>query len=108
MIMHHSVGLGEIMDLTTKKSSDLFFATFLGEYVEILTKYEAGDQGKMMVQGYLLDMDNDYYFIGHNEFEVSAAIKKDNVSFISISSKVDPNVELLENMPVPDDEYENN
>lgn len=91
-----------------KKSSDMFFSTFLGEYVEILCRYETAADGKMMLEGYLLDMDDDYYFVGHNPIEITAAIKKEDVSLVNIVNKVDPNVELLENMPIPDDEHENN
>ena len=91
-----------------KKTSDIFFSTFLGEYVEIICKHEAVAEGKLVVQGYILDMDEDYYFLGENPIEINACLKKEDASFISIMSKIDPNVELLENMPVPEDELENN
>lgn len=92
----------------TKKSSDLFFATFLGEYVEILAKYETTERVPLTINGYLLDMDNDFYFTGENSLEVNAAVRKSDVVFISIIPKLDPGTEILENFEVPEDENESN
>jgi hypothetical protein len=88
----------------TKKASDIFTVTFLGEYVEIVCKTGENEQGQLIVKGYLLDVDNDYYYIGHNPLEVSGAVKKDLVGVITITEDVDPMMEALETFEVEEDD----
>lgn len=86
----------------TKHSSELFTVTFIGEYVEIICKTSEEEQGKLVVKGYLLDIDSDYYYLGANPLEVSTVVKKNWVGLISIVEDIDPSVEILENMELPD------
>jgi hypothetical protein len=87
--------------MASLKTSQLFKHSFIGEMVEIITKSENKDRGIFIVQGYLLDYDEDYYYIGEDPLAVSGAIKRDIVSFISIVMTVDPGMEVLEEMPIP-------
>lgn len=81
-----------------KDLNDLFWVTFMGEYVQILTRsrYETPEGNQMQIQGYMLDMDERFYYIGDNALEVKAAICKQDVSFISVIEDKDPAMEMLE------------
>ncbi len=92
--------------MVSPKTSELFKVTFIGEMVEIIVNSEASETGKMIVQGYLLDFDEDYYYLGENPLAVSTALKRDLVSLISIHDLIDPSLDMLRNMPDPEDEDE--
>jgi hypothetical protein len=89
--------------LDIKKASELFWTTFIGEYVEILCKYETSERMPLSVIGYLLDIDDIYYYIGAGPLQVESALKKEDVCFISIINNVDPTTQMLEDMPIPED-----
>jgi hypothetical protein len=91
-----------------RKASELFWVTFTGEFVELLCKYETSQRMPLVIQGYMLDIDQDYYYIGANALEVSSAIRKTDVAYIQILKEADPTLEVLENMPMPDDEHDAN
>lgn len=86
------------------KPGEMFKVTFIGEMVEILAKSESEERGVFIVRGYLLDYDEEFYYMGENPLAVNAAIKRDVVSFISIIEQLDPGMETLVNMPEPDDD----
>lgn len=96
------------------KKSDVLWSTFTGEFVEILCEFVSGDDKHLplTVQGYLLDMDDDYYFIGEGPIEINAAVKKKNVAFMSIldpeSKEQDLFKEVLEDMGMPESDEELN
>lgn len=93
-----------------KNASDLFWVTFVGEYVEVLCKFETPESGRMplAIQGYMLDVDDKYYYIGKNPLEVISAVDKNDVAYICIIEQIDPAVQMLQEMPVPKAEEENN
>ena len=88
--------------------SSLFLSTLVGEFVEILATYETAEKMPLVIHGYLLDVDDEFYYIGDNPLEVRSVVKKDHVTFIEIMQTVDPNTAMLEEMPVPVKEEENN
>ena len=94
-------GLDETSMSLKRKHKDLFWNTFMGEYVEILCRTENPDKMPLVVQGYLLDRDDDYYYMGEGILEVDAAIKKNDVVIISNRKEKDATLEVLENMPLP-------
>lgn len=87
--------------MANHKVSELFKHSFIGEVVEILAKSESEEKGMLMVRGYLLDYDEEYLYLGETPLSVNTALKRDLVGLISISEQVDPDLELLENMPTP-------
>lgn len=54
------------------------------------------------IQGYLLDYDENYYYVGHNPIEIDSAIKRKDISMISIHEPTDPTLEVLQDMPEPE------
>ena len=93
-----------------KNASELFWGTFIGEYVEVLCKFETPDSGKLplAVQGYMLDADDRYYYIGQNPLEVTSVINKDDVAYIALIENIDPAMQILEDLPLPETDEENN
>lgn len=98
------------MKTPSKNISDIFWSTFIGEYVEIACEFETTTSGKLPValQGYLLDADEDYCFLGKNPIEVSSMVKKDKIAYIEIIEDIDQATLILQDMPVPETEEENN
>jgi hypothetical protein len=105
-----------------KKKTDkheLFFLSFIGEYVTIILKREAKvlhqtEEGyieetvPMTVNGYLLDMDDEYYFIGESPNNISRAILKKEVVYIEIVQVKTVYDEILDTMNVPQEDKDIN
>lgn len=86
--------------MTTKRKKktldkSLFFLTFIGEYVQIKldlsSKMHAEsneglvtEEGPLTLQGYLLDMDKNFYYLGGSPGSVTDAVKKIAVKHIRI------------------------
>lgn len=96
--------------MQNKNASDLFWVTFVGEYVEVLCKFETPESGRMplAIKGYMLDVDDRFYYIGNSPLEVISAVNKDDVAYICVIDNIDPAVEILQNTPVPEAEEEIN
>lgn len=95
-----------------KQGLDLFSSTFLGEYVGIMTKMKSTivqeseessvtQTAPMLLKGYLLDMDTNYYYLGDTANEVSQAIKKVQVFHIEIEKPMDALDHMLEGIETP-------
>ena len=95
---------------------NIFTLAFIGEHVDIISDLTIVDYAQtetqtveqtspMVVQGYLLDHDDKYFYIGDNSLEVSQAIAKKNVVLIRIEKKKSKYEKLLEEMN--DDSSEN-
>jgi hypothetical protein len=88
---------------------DLFFLTFIGEYVEMIGSFQVDDQTAVAsLQGYLLDVDDDFYFLGESAEEIFIAIRKDSVQTIRVIPVTDYRREILNALPVPQDETGHN
>ena len=95
-----------------KKPFKLFFNTFVGEYVEMMTNVKSSTQMQhedgsiesgeypWIIHGYLLDEDDDYYFIGINSDSVNSAISKNIVLSVSISEPEE--VKILKAIKLPE------
>jgi hypothetical protein len=88
---------------STKRSSEGFYITFVGEYVQLIGEFSSQtvDGTYATISGYLLDLDDDYFYIGPTADEINAAIKKDNVFSIQIMPKKDKYSDLLDDVPRP-------
>lgn len=85
----------------------VFDATFLGQYVEVVTKVSKADS-TLIVRGYINDWDDTYYYFGHNPIEVTSALNRYDVAFISIINPDEEVSELLAEMPDPETEEDIN
>ena len=79
------------MKKTTKKPlepntfSETFFLTFIGEFVEVAGSFFHGEvEVPIRIQGYILDSDDQFYFLGDTPEEISSAIRKTSVVYIEI------------------------
>jgi hypothetical protein len=100
----------------------LFFQTFVGEYVQVTTdimvksqlESEEGviiQETPLVFQGFLLDEDSKYYYLGEGPGEIANAVKIDSVKGISIVPQVVVKTEfdnILDDMPDPESEEEFN
>jgi len=77
--------------------NSLFYQVFVGEFVEMMTTQRTiiteqhedqlvSSEHPWTVRGYLLDEDDQYYYIGIEPTEIVDAIKKEFVINVSISS----------------------
>lgn len=81
--------------------SSIFAQTFIGSHVELLTRFKTSElEAITTYQVFLLDADNDYYFVGETPDEVTAAIRKSTVFSIEFVKTVDKNREALEKFSV--------
>lgn len=64
-----------------------FKKLFIGEYVEILSNARNIIQGDILplsVQGYILDMDDDFLYVGETPLEIKFAVKREDVRYLEI------------------------
>lgn len=105
--------------MSSEKNPSLFHLTFIGEYVEILTcfyqKHIEGNQDSIseqtvpiVIQGYILDIDDEFYYIGNNPSEVVRAIRKQDARAFEILQPKNVFDEILEHMPVPENKDSEN
>ena len=95
----------------TKESQadNLFFLTFNGEYVEILANMDTGKENyPLVIEGYLLDQDDEYYYIGKSNNDITNAIKKIFVVNIAIVEKKSIYHQVLDGISAPETESEIN
>lgn len=92
-------------NIISPELSETFFLTFIGEFVEIVGSFfHEKVEVPINIQGYILDTDNNYYYIGDSPEEITSAIRKDSVIYIQILKNVDPLEEVLRDWEVPEDE----
>lgn len=84
---------------------DTFFLAFVGELVGIV--YNAG-KNAVQLSGYLLDYDDEYYYLGDSEEEITNAIKKNRVIHIQVLDPENEYQQILEELEVPEDETQKN
>lgn len=98
---------------------NLFQITFIGEYVEIIAKFyqtykEESDTrliestAPASIKGYLLEFDDEYYYLGNEPNAVNRVIRKTDVSYIEIVDEDSAFEKILDDFPIPEDENESN
>jgi hypothetical protein len=81
-----------------KKSSDMFFDIFAGQYVIIVLNKDTENtvasvemtevnKTPMIAVGYLLEQDETYLYLGHSADEVHQAIKKEFIVHVEIHNE---------------------
>lgn len=99
-----------------KEKIDLLFETFVGESVIILLDKEVEQtrqsethietlKSSLSVNGYIIDMDDDFVYLGYNPDSIAQAVKKSFIIHVEIANQED---ELLSNIELPKDEKEYN
>lgn len=79
------------MNKTTQErpDDDFFFLTFVAEYVEVTTKLLATQEEHhvtmpLTIRGYLLEHDENFYYIGGDPENIHYAVRKDEVVLFTI------------------------
>jgi hypothetical protein len=85
--------------------TETFFLTFVGELVEIAGSFYHGDQeAAIKITGFVLDADDEFYYLGDTPEEISQAIRRDRVIYIQILEPLNPNLDKLRELQIPEDE----
>lgn len=95
-----------------KSSSELLFLTFIGEKVVLTSTFKITDtvdseegvhqiELPLMLDGYLMDMDDEYYYLGEDPKSVSKAVRKDQILSIEIESMKTVYDQILDEMDSP-------
>lgn len=95
------------------------FENFAGEYITILlnkdTKQTVEIDGRLqiiqspaLIEGFLIDEDDEYYYVGHNDKSFNQVVNKKYIVHIELSSsekEEEPSIDLLDSLvDVPDEE----
>lgn len=91
---------------------DTFTLAFMGEFVNVITdimivEYSQNEMqtleqnAPMVAQGFLLDEDLNYIYLGDNPLEVTQAIAKSRITMVRVERKKSKYEELLEDMGDP-------
>ena len=89
--------------------SESFFLTFIGELVEVAGSFYHGDtEAAIKIAGFVLDADEEYYYLGDTPDEITQAIRRDRVIYIQILEPVNPYLEKLKQLEIPEDETKQN
>lgn len=97
-----------------KKLTDTFFDIFAGEFVSITTKLQQKvtqqteenvlqSESFLSIQGFLVDKDDLYYYIGDKPNSILAAIKINEVVHVEITQEENVFTNILEQLDVPTD-----
>jgi hypothetical protein len=94
---------------------DTFVLAFMGEFVNVITdimivEYTQNDShtleqnAPMVAQGYLLDADETFLYLGENPLEVSQAVSRNRITMVRVERKKSKFEEMLDDMGSPDRE----
>lgn len=95
---------------------DLLFDTFVGEAVTILLDKEIEQtrqtqtqietlKSALSVNGYIIDMDDDFLYLGYTPDHTAQAVKKSFIIHIEITNNVSDDVLLDIELPTDEKEY---
>jgi hypothetical protein len=107
------------MVLKKKKTNEVFFLTFVGEFVSLLTSMVrtesvTAEEGTveetipLVFQGYLLDADDDFFYLGDTPNEVNKVVKRAVVNALEITRQKDSFSDILDNVDIPDNKKDFN
>ena len=91
---------------TKKKSTtlDTFYLAFIGEHIRLTGQFST-PQGTAVsgIEGYLLDIDDDFFFLGDGPDSIKIAIKRDSIFSVETIEYKDELTKMLDEFPVPED-----
>lgn len=99
----------------TEEKINTFDLAFIGEFINVITdimivEYVQNDaqtleqNAPMVAQGYLLDVDDMYLYLGENPLEVSQAIARSRITMVRTDRKKSKFEEMLDEMGDPNRE----
>lgn len=82
---------------------------FVGELIEIVARLsDENSEESIKTIGYLLDYDEEYYFLGNDPEEITHCVKRSKVTLINTLNPDNMYQEMLEEMEVPKSEQGKN
>lgn len=97
------------------KKTNLFFDIFMGEFVEIITDLEfpqsvnVSEEGQstevrmpMIVNGFLLDMDDVYVYLSPDGESVKQALPRNSIKHIEIVDLQEQMHQMMDDIPEPE------
>lgn len=97
--------------MARKKLLTTFELIFSGEELEIVCRL-VGGQGEegmpLVINGFFLDLDKDYLYLGNTPDQVTQAVKRDTIVLISIVHEPDELRQALLSVPTPRNKNEGN
>lgn len=89
--------------------TETFFLTFIGELVEISGSFvDTNTKAVLKLIGFVLDADDEFYYLGDTPEEITQAIRRDKVFYIQILQPINPYLEKLKSLEIPEDETKQN
>jgi hypothetical protein len=68
----------------------------------------SGGQAMSTFEGYLLDVDDEYYYLGLNSDAIDVAFDRQTIYSVQIIQPRDVHRQMLDNLEVPEEEHEVN
>lgn len=95
-----------------EESMDTFVLAFMGEFVNVISdimivEYVQSEaqtleqNAPMMVNGYLLDADDTFLYLGENPLEVTQAVARNRITLVRVERKKSKFEEILDDMEEP-------
>lgn len=95
--------------VTVEEQYDTFFLAFVGEFIEIVARLsDENSEESIKTVGYLLDYNDEYYFLGHTPEEISHCVKRSKVTLINTLNPDNLYQEILEDMEIPKNDRDKN
>lgn len=91
-----------------EENVNLLMDNFLGEFVEIMMPSNGETSATLAVKGYLLDMDNEYLYVGGTPNAIGAAVPRNPAPYIQISEPTDQTDDMLDELETPIDKKQYN
>lgn len=93
--------------MTTKKKTEpsSFFLSFVGEYVQVITSFQMATEEStevglpLIIEGYIMDADDEYIYMGPDGDEIRQAVGSKHVVFVQILEKTDEIEEMFSGLP---------
>lgn len=93
--------------MVTKKKSEpsSFFLSFIGEYVQVVTTFQLATADSpevampLIIEGYMLDADDQYVYMGEEGDQIRQAVKLDYVVYVHILEKDSEIEEIFSALP---------
>ena len=93
--------------MATRKKSEpgSFFLSCVGEYVQVITAFQMAteDSGEtslpLIVEGYIMDADDSYIYMGSDNEGIRQAIRNDYVVFVQVLEKANELEEIFSSVP---------
>lgn len=98
--------------INESENMDTFVLAFMGEFVNVITdimivEYAQNEaqtieqNAPMVAQGFLLDSDSNFLYLGDNPLEVTQAISKSRITMVRVERKKNRYEEILDEMGNP-------